>query len=262
MRFQGKPPKVAVVTGASRGIGRAIATRLATDGFVCLLVSRNSEALEEAATDIGQITGQRPDWVAVDLRDADAGTSVALALEGRGDLGVLVNCAGATKGGQFSSLTDDDWLDGFALKFHGAVRLTRAVWPALKAAKGTVINIGGDAAFTPRASFMIGGAVNAALEHFSKSLAEMGLRDDVNVNIVHPGMTESDRMLTLLQTQAADAGTSVAAARENAMTDLGIRRLGQPMDVANAVAFLCSPEARHIHGVSLRVDGGSTKSLR
>lgn len=262
MSTQSAQSKTAIVTGASKGIGRAISLRLADDGCACILVSRRADALDQTAEEIAARTGQRPVTIAVDLRMEDAGTQVAAALGDRDGLDVLVNCAGATKVGQLASLSDADWQDGFALKFHGAVRLTRTLWPALRAARGCVVNIGGDAAFTPGANFMIGGAVNAALEHFSKSLAEMGLRDDVNVNIVHPGMTETDRLISILQTRGEAEEKTIDAVRQETMAQLGIRRLGQPDDVANTVAFLCSEAARHIHGVSLRVDGGATKGLR
>ena len=114
----------------------------------------------------------------------------------------LINVAGATKGGKFLNLNDNIWEDGFNLKFKAAVRLSRAFWPALKKSKGKVINIGGGAARNPSNTFMIGGAVNSALNNFSKALAMQGKIDKVSVSIIHPGMTLTSRLEKLLQTDA------------------------------------------------------------
>ena len=97
-------------------------------------------------------------------------------------------------GGNFFELPDDAWTDGFALKFHAAVRLTRLFWPLLKAAHGNVVSIVGGAARTPGPEFLIGGAVNAACANFAKGLTALGNRDDINVNVIHPGQTRTDRV--------------------------------------------------------------------
>jgi len=254
--------KTAVVTGASKGIGRAIAERLAADGCNVFLLARSAEALTQAARDIAAAHDVEAVWHSADLKSLSGCEEAAVAVLDRFDrVDILVNCAGDTKAGAFPEQSDDDWMDGFALKFHGAVRLTRLLWPALKAAKGAVVNVGGAAAYSPAPGFMVGGAVNAALAHFTKSLSKQGLKDDVNVNIVHPGMTVSDRMQTLLEHQAKVEGISIEEAKTRNVSGAGIRRLGQPEDVANAVAFLCSPESRHIQGVQIAIDGGATGGM-
>lgn len=254
--------KKAVVTGASKGIGRAIAERLASDGCDVFLLARSADALKAAADRIESDHGVAAGFRAVDLKSLSGCEEAAAAVLDRfGGIDILVNCAGDTKAGTFPDQPDADWMDGFDLKFHGAVRLSRLLWPALKNAKGTVVNVGGGAAYTPGPGFMVGGAVNAALAHFTKALSKQGLKDDVNVNIVHPGMTVSDRMQTLLEHQAKTEGISIAEAKERNVSGAGIRRLGQPEDVANAVAFLCSPASRHIQGVQIAVDGGATGGM-
>ena len=122
-------------------------------------------------------------------------------------------------------------------------------------------NIVGGAARTPDPDFMIGGAVNAAMASFTKALAGQGLRDDVNVNAVYPGMTQTERVEELLATRARLEGTTSEAVRAAGLAKEGIRRMGEPQDVANLVAFLCRPEARHIQGTAIAVDGGATKGL-
>lgn len=253
--------RTALVTGASKGIGRAIARRLAAEGATVALVARSAEALADAAAGI-EAEGGVAHAVAADIGTEDGCRAAAEgALAALGGLDILVHCAGATRAGVFPEQPDADWIDGFALKFHGAVRLTRALWPALADRKGTVVMIGGAAAYTPSSAFMVGGAVNAALAHFTKALSKQGLKDDVNVNILHPGMTETDRMEQLLEQEAAAAGVPVAEIRARKRAEAGLRRLGRPEDVAEAVAFLCSPRARHIQGVGFAVDGGVTPGL-
>jgi len=258
-RFAGK---VALVTGASKGIGAAIARRLATEGCNVALVARSGDALAEAAASLAADTDVQAVAVAADL-SSEAGCIAAAerVLEVFGGVDILVNCAGATRAGAFPAQPDADWTDGFALKFFGAVRLTRALWPSLAERSGTVINIGGAAAYTPGAGFMVGGAVNAALGHFSKALSKQGLVDDVNVNIIHPGMTETDRLEQLIRQEAAAEGVAESEIRRRNEAKAGIRRLGRPEDIAETVAFLCSPAARHIQGVGFPVDGGSTPGI-
>jgi NAD(P)-dependent dehydrogenase (short-subunit alcohol dehydrogenase family) len=171
---------------------------------------------------------------------------------------VLINNAGATKGGKLLDMPDEAWADGFALKFHAAVRLTRLFWPLLKEAHGSIVNIIGGAARTPSPDFLIGGAVNAAFANFSKGLAPMGNRDDININVIHPGQTQTDRVEQLFAQFAKAQNKSVEQVREEALVKSGLRRIGTPEDVAELALFLCSPRARHIQGTAIALDGGVT----
>jgi NAD(P)-dependent dehydrogenase (short-subunit alcohol dehydrogenase family) len=254
--------KSAVVTGGSRGIGFAIARRLAADGADLVIAASNADRLTAAGARIAETSGRRVETCAGDLRTLEGCAAVhAKAAATLGGIDILVNCAGATKAGDFLELDDGLWADGFALKFHAAVRLARLFWPMLAARNGTVVNIIGGAARTPAPDFMIGGAVNAALANFSKALAARGLKDDVNVNVVHPGMTVTERLQELFEARAKAAGTTADEIRRRSIEGEGIRRLGEPEDVADLVAFLCSPRARHVHGVAIAVDGGATRGL-
>lgn len=254
--------KVAVVTGGSKGIGAAIAGRLAAEGADCLLAARTRDDLEATATAIGEASGRRIEICATDLRSLEGCERLGEALtEHFGRIDILVNNAGATQGGPFLDVPDETWVDGFALKFWAAVRLSRLFWPQLAESKGTVVNIVGGFARTPAPDFLIGGSVNAALANFSKGLAGLGLRDDVNVNVVHPGQTVTSRLEQIFVTRAAAAGVSPEEFKKSIIDRQGLRRLGEPEDVANLVAFLCSPSARHIQGVAVAVDGGGTAGL-
>ena len=184
--------KVALVTGGSKGIGRACAGRLAQEGCDVLIVARTASDLERAAAEIREASRRQVEICATDLRSAQGCQAAVGALEHAfGRLDILVNNAGATQSGDFFKLDDATWEDGFALKFYSYVRLSRSFWPMLKEAHGSVINVIGGASKTPNANFMICGAVNAAITNFTKALAELGLRDGVAVKAVHPGMTGS-----------------------------------------------------------------------
>ena len=162
--FEGK---VVVVSGGSRGIGRAIAVAFAREGAQCVLAASSTANLAEAPKAIAAAGGPAPLTVAGDLRTlAGCEQLFAQVSERFQRCDVLVNNAGATKGGKFFEQPDELWSDGFALKFYAAVRLTRLFWPLLKQAHGSIVNIVGGAARTPGPDFLIGGAVNAAMAQF------------------------------------------------------------------------------------------------
>ncbi|MGA1646300.1 MAG: SDR family NAD(P)-dependent oxidoreductase, partial [bacterium] len=180
--------KNAFISGSSRGIGLACAKTIAEQGANVFLVATNEVLLKEATSAIQQRSAVQVGFHAVDLRTLEGCQQASHAfLERFGQADILVNSAGATKGGIFPEQSDEEMIDGFALKFHGAVRLCRQLWPSLRQSKGTVINIVGGAARSPSRDFMVGGSVNAALANFSKALAAQGLVDDVNVNWILPG---------------------------------------------------------------------------
>ena len=254
--------KVALVTGGSKGNGRACAERLAREGCDVLIVARTASDLERAAAEIGEASGRRVEICATDLRSAQGCQAAVGALEHAfGRLDILVNNAGATQSGDFFQLDDATWEDGFALKFYSYVRLSRALWPLLKEAQGSVVNVIGSASKTPSANFMIGGAVNAAITNFTKALAELGLRDGVGVKAVHPGMTVTGRLETLLNQRAEAEGMSREDYERQELARAGLRRYSQPADIANLVAFLASPLAEQVHGVDVFIDGGATKAI-
>ncbi len=137
---------------------------------------------------------------AIDLREPDSANQIlAATIEKFEKLDLLVNNAGATKRGDFLTLTDQEWTDGFALKFYGAMRLSRAAWSHLQASQGTIINIIGVGGKTGSAEFTIGGTVNAALMNLTKALADRGVKDGVRVNAINPGSIATERLQTRLQ---------------------------------------------------------------
>jgi len=254
--------KIVVISGGSRGIGRAIALAFAREGAQCVLASSSEPHLAEARNVIVQAGGAEPLTVAGDLRQLAGCKQVFDRVSERFKrCDILINNAGATRAGNFLELPDDVWLDGFALKFFGGVRLTRLFWPLLKSAQGHVVNIIGGAGRTVEPEFMIGGSVNAAASNFTKGLSKLGMRDGVNVNAIHPGATATDRTEQLLVQRAAAQGKTVDAVRAEALAKSGLKRMATPEDVAELTLFLCSERARHIQGTATAVDGGATPGL-
>lgn len=253
--FQGK---IVVISGGSRGIGRGIAAAFAREGAQCVLASSSADKLAVASKEIAKL-GTEPLAVAGDLREIKACEQVFSRVSERfGRCDILVNNAGRTRAGNFLELPDDAFVDGIALKYFAAVRLTRLFWPLLKAAQGHVVNIVGGAARSPEPEFLVGSSVNAALANFSKGLSKLGMRDGINVNVIHPGNTATERQDELLAQRAAATGKSVEELRAAALAKSGVRRIGQVDDVAALALFLCSERARHIQGTATAIDGGAT----
>ena len=250
--------KVAIVTGASRGIGRSIAQVLAAEGVRLVLVARSKDQLDEVAASCLVDTLVH----VADLRDPAAPAAVvAAAITHFGQIDLLVNNAGATRRGDFLLMTDADWDDGFALKFFGAVRLSRAAWVHLQQHQGAIINIVGVGGRTGSAEFTVGGSVNAALLNLTKSLADRGIRDGIRVNAINPGAILTERLHTRVKSYAAEQGVEEAAAPAQMAQALGVARFGEPEEIARMVAFLASPLSGYCQGSIVDVDGGQTRTL-
>jgi len=250
--------KTAIITGGSRGIGKAIAQQLAKEGAQVMLCARDRDALATVAASIGPLAATAP----LDLRLPDSPAElVRQTMDRFGAIDIVVNNAGATKRGDFLALTDDDWADGYALKLHGAVRLTRAAWPVLCASSGSLVNIAGTGGRTPGAEFTIGGSVNAALLSFTKAMADNGTRDGVQVNAISPGTVRTDRFAKRMQALAEARNVPIDQAQGIFVREASVTRVGEPADIAALVAFVVSPAGRFLQGSLIDMDGGATKTL-
>lgn len=253
--------KVALVTGANRGIGKSIALELAAAGCDVLLTARDEAALEIAAAEVRAL-GRKAEIHAADLRGEGEPQRLAdLAKSRFGRLDILINNAGANKRGSFFKLTDADWSAGFDLKFFGQVKLARAAWPLLKASGGSIVAIAGVGGRAVVADYMIGSSVIGAQLAFMKGLADLGKQDGVQVNTVNPGSVDTDRFRHRLDIIMKRTGLDEAAAIEHHRKDINITRFGTPEDVAGFVAFIVSPSGRWIHGAALDMDGGQVIPL-
>ncbi len=253
--------KVALVTGSSRGIGRAIAETLAAEGCAIMLTGRDEAALAEATGAIAARGGTAKSCPA-ELRESHAPQALIEAVKRDfGRLDILVNNAGSTKRGNFLALSDADWEDGFELKFFAHMRLARAAWPLLKSAQGAILAIGGNGAVKPSADFTIGSSVNAGVAAFHKALADIGKRDLIQVNTIHPGHVDTDRLRRQMRARMEKSGLAMAEQMEAYRRELNVPRLGLPDDVAALAAFILSPRGRWLHGATIIMDGGEIEVL-
>jgi NAD(P)-dependent dehydrogenase (short-subunit alcohol dehydrogenase family) len=250
--------RVAIVTGASRGIGAAIARELSAQGLSLVLTARSRAELDALAAQL-----PRPALaIDADLSEpAAAARIVEATLAHYGRLDAVVNNAGATPRGDFLKFSDADWDAGFALKFFGAVRLCRAAWPALVASGGAIVNIAGIGGRTGNAEFAIGGSVNAALLNLTKALADRGVGDGVRVNAVNPSSIATERTQVRIDAIARERDLDHAQAAHELARKLGVARFGEPAEIARVVAFLVSDAASYMQGAIVDVDGGQTRTL-
>lgn len=254
--------KVALVTGANRGIGAAVAAELAREGMHLCLVARDSAKLRQVADSLMREHTVNVRVVSLDLRDPAApAQAVAEAVGHFGRLDLLVNNAGATKRADFFSLTEDDWQDGFALKFHGYVRMTRAAWPHLRVSRGSVVNIVGIGSRSGSAEFTIGGSVNVAILNYTKAMADIGIEQGVRVNAVNPGLIETDRFTRNVERTMRDRSLSREDAVKHLLASHKTTRVGRPNEIGALTAFLASEKADFIQGAIIDIDGGATRSL-
>ena len=256
-----KPNSVAIVTGASQGIGRSTAIRLAKDFSAVVLVARNGDALKEVA-DAVRAAGAEPLNIVLDLGNVESpGTVVETALDRHGRIDALLNIAGAVPQIDLFEMSDEQWYAGMELKLHGARRLTIRAWDALKANNGSVVFMSGSAALDPKPAFAAVAATNAAIIAMAKAFAEQGIKDGVQVNSIVPGAVMTGRRQSFLEKWAPAHHMSVEEATKKFPDEAGISRYGQPEEIAELLAFMVSPAAKWMTGSSVRMDGGEVKGI-
>src|SRR5580658_7492301 len=252
---------VAIVTGASQGIGRATAIRLARDFETVVLAARQKAELKKTAIEV-ECTGAKASTFAVDLREpCSAEVVIQGTLDRFGRIDALLNIAGAVPQIDLFEMTDAQWEDGTALKLHGARRLTIRAWDALKASKGAVVFISGSAALDPKPAFAAVATINAAIIALAKAFAEQGIKDGVQVNSVVPGAVMTGRRRSFMEHWAPEHGMSVEDAMKQFPEKVGIARYGKPEEVADLMAYMVSPAAKWMTGTSVRMDGGEIKGI-
>lgn len=255
--------RTALVTGASLGIGHAIARELAAEGVAVAMVARDAARLREAAAAIAQQTGARTVPLAADLTDpAQLQRVVQEAEAALGQVDILVNNAGATPMGRIAESDDATWQKSLSLKLMGYMRTARLLTPPMRARRwGRVINIIGRSGHQPRATYIVGSSVNASLLSFTHALAQECAPDNVLVVGVNPGPIATPRWDALVAQGAAGSGRDSTAENAAAVASVALGRLGTPEEVSGLVAFLCSDRAAFITGTMIDVDGGGTRCI-
>src|ERR1700723_206886 len=239
---------VAIITGASQGIGRSTAIRLARDFSALVLVARDRANLGSTAEAV-KAAGAKALVIDSDLSQPEAAKSVVDQTEAAfGRIDALLNIAGAVPQIDLFEMTDAQWNAGLALKLHGARRLTIAAWPALKQAKGSIVLMSGNSALFRRAPYAAVGTINAAMVALAKAFSDRGITDGVKVNSVLPGPVMTGRRRSYLEHWASIHHMTVEEATEKFPKDAGIARYGKPEEIDELIAFLVSPGARWLTG--------------
>jgi 3-oxoacyl-[acyl-carrier protein] reductase len=255
--------KVAFVTGASRGIGRAVAEQFAREGAEVVITARTAEPLETAAKQITAATASTIVPMAGDMSVmADVQRCVDATLARFGKIDILVTCAGSSPGGLLEDLTEDQWMSSLNLKFLGYVRSVRAVIPHMRVrGEGSIVLVVGNDGLKPSYWEMTAGVANAADINFASSVAEQYGRYGVRINTVNPGPVHTDRWDTLEKAFARDKGVTQDRAHELATRSIPFGRICEPGEVAALVTFLASPRASFINGAHIPIDGAQRKAI-
>lgn len=245
--------KTALVTGASKGIGLAVAQALAAEGARVALVARNPETLARAVGGIEQGGGEAIGIPGDVSRVEDVARVVAETRDRLGEVSVLVANAGGPPAGAPTEIGDDAWRDAVDLTLMSTVRLAQAVLPAMRAAGwGRIVNITSLSVKEPILNLTLSNALRAGVTGWAKTLAEEVAADGVTVNNVQPGWTATERMEQLLPTEED---------KRALLARIPAGRMGRPEEVAAAAAFLASEQAAYMTGQSLLVDGGIIRAL-
>ncbi len=257
--------KTAIITGGSAGIGLATAKALYSEGVNVVIAARNQERLDKAVLDIQSlsITGTKIIGISADLTKAEDVEKVIFTTIAKfGKIDILINNAGSARAGSFLELSDEAFLDAWNLKLLGYIRLVRAVVSYLKnQPDGRIVNIIGGAGRTPRPNFLPGGTTNAALLNFTRGISKELAQDNIRINAISPGLTDTERAKTLAEQNAESLGITVDEYKAQSVKSIPLGKVVKPEEIAALALFLVSDLAGSITGAEILVDGGSTPGV-
>jgi 3-oxoacyl-[acyl-carrier protein] reductase len=254
--------KNVVVTGASKGLGRAVAAIFAQEKANVLINSRNQENLEHAAREIYETCGQKIYTHVGNVAEADYPSKLHdMIKKSFGTLDILVSNAGGPKPGRFESFSDQDWYEAIDLSMMSHIRLIRECLPLLRQSKTpSVLTITSYSAKQPIPNLVLSNVLRAAAVGLTKTLAlELGV-ENIRFNSILPGWTKTERVSSLLNDRAKTNSTSPPEEMEKITQEIPLARMAEPEEFAKTAVFLASPVASYLTGIMLTVDGGIIKS--
>ena len=248
----------AFVAGASKGLGKACAKALAGEGARAFICSRNAEEIAQAAAEIGAAG-----FAAADVsKPADVERVVAAAVAALGGLDILVTNAGGPPARAFEKAGDADWDIGYQLNLMSAVRLIRAALPALKASgRGRIVNLTGYGVKEPMTDLVVSDAVRAGVTVMAKTIASDLAPFGITVNNIAPGPIRTDRLTAIHAARARSDGITLEEQLQRFSKTIPARRVGEPNEIGDLCAYLCSVQAGYLTGQSIVVDGGINRSI-
>jgi 3-oxoacyl-[acyl-carrier protein] reductase/bacilysin biosynthesis oxidoreductase BacG len=255
--------KTVLVTGGSAGIGLATADVLAAEGCRVAIAARDRNRLTTAAATLRDRHGVDVFQIEGDLSSlAGVESTVDRALDSLGRIDVLVNNAGSIRAGSFLDIPDPQWTEDWNLKVLGYVRAARRVFPIMQQqGGGHIINVIGTAARQANPNYLVGGAANAALVHFTKGLSELGARHNIYVKAVSPGAVQTERWENRMKLEAQAEGRSYEAVRSERIASYPLGRIVLPEEVADLICFLASPRSDMLIGATVNIDGGWSRGV-
>jgi 3-oxoacyl-[acyl-carrier protein] reductase len=254
--------KVALVTGGSRGIGRAIALKLAQQGVDVAICGRTQDSLNATVTEL-QALGVSAWGIQTDVsRLSDIEAMVSQTVNDAGTIDILVNNAVTSTSAPFDELSDDLFRYHIDVKLMAYIRIARLALAHMQTRKwGRIVNIGGMTARIVAPLRMTNGVVNAGVSNFTKQFSGYAAHHNVTVNCVHPGYTVTERMMAMFAREAKESGTDIDTVMAKRTKDIPLGKLVQPEDLAAMVAFFCSDAAGMVTGQCIAVDGGSGEAV-
>jgi 3-oxoacyl-[acyl-carrier protein] reductase len=248
----------AFVAGASRGLGKACAKSLADEGARVFICSRSADEIKSAAIDVGAAGCSSADV----SEPSEVKRVVAEAIAALSGLDILVTNAGGPPTGAFERTGDGDWYIGHQLTLMSAVRLIREALPALKASgRGRVVNLTGYGVKEPISDLVVSDSVRAGVTVMAKTIATDLAPFGITVNNIAPGPILTDRLTEILASRAKALGITFDEQLDRFAASIPVRRVGQPKEIGDLCAFLCSPQAGYVTGQSIVVDGGVNRSI-